>query len=136
MVGRVRAKALPGARAEAQNVEEAGMEQLTFEDALAQRETVLEEVAENNAKWMAQARAAVENLPVATEGIGEDFRAKLMASGLPEPKHPNAWGALFNILARTGVLVATGEMRPMKSKASNARKSVVYVRVAREMETA
>lgn len=147
VVGRVRAKALPEASAKAQNnadleviprvvLEEEVMEQLTFEDALAQRETVLEEVAENNAKWMVQARAAVENLPVATEGIGEDFRAMLMAAGLREPKHPNAWGTLFNLLTRTGVLVATGEMRPMRAKSSNARRSPVYVRAAREMETA
>lgn len=112
------------------------MQQLTFEDALAQRATVLDSVEEGNARWMAEARAAVANLPEATEGIGEDFRALLLANGLKEPRHPNAWGALFNILSRTGVLVATGEMRPMKSKSSNARKSVVYVRASREMETA
>lgn len=107
-------------------------QQLSLEAALAKREAVLAEVAEDNAGWMAEAIRACQALPAGEVGTGEDIRAELMRFGLRAPRHPNVWGALFNTLTRRGVLVATGEYRPMRSKSSNGRKTGVYAKVAAE----
>lgn len=108
--------------------------QLTFEDALEQREALLAEVENSNAKWIAEATRAVEGLAANTQGTGEDFRVLLTEAGIEAPRHPNAWGALFNVLGKRGVLVKTGEMRPMKR--ANGRSTPVYRKVARELEAA
>jgi hypothetical protein len=50
----------------------------------------------------------------------EDLRQVLVAAGLPEPAHPNAWGAFGMSLAKRGIIVRTGEWRNAKSKKSHA----------------
>ena len=108
-------------------------QQLSLEAALAKREAVLAEVAEDNAGWMAEAIRACGSLPIGELGTGEDIKEQLLQAGLRAPRHPNVWGALFNTLTRRGVLVATGEFRPMRAKSSNGRKTSVYAKAAPEL---
>lgn len=112
--------------------EDAFVEQLTFEDALANREKVLAEVAADNSGWMAAAIEATQKLPNGEVGTGEDIRRTLLDGGLRPPRHPNVWGALLNALGRRGIITPTGEYRPMKSKSSNGRRTPVYLKVAAE----
>lgn len=102
-------------------------EQLTFDDALAKREAVLAEVEKNNAGWLKLAADAMRRMEAGTEGIGEDFRFLLKDHGVPDPVHPNAFGALINTMKRRGVLVETGEYRPMRGAKANGRRSPVYL---------
>lgn len=108
-------------------------QQLSHEAALAKREAVLAHVAQENAGWMDEAIRACHSLPNGELGTGEDIRAQLLLAGLRPPRHPNVWGALFNTLTRRGVIVATGEFRPMRAKSSNGRKTSVYAKAASEM---
>lgn len=100
--------------------------QLTFEDALANKEAVLAEVADRNSAWLALAAAAMRKMDVGTTGIGEDFRFMLKERGVPEPKHPNVIGAFIATMKRRGALVETGEYRPMRGAKANGRRSPVY----------
>ena len=59
---------------------------------------------------------------------GEDLRLLLTDSGLGQPHHHNAWGALIMKLARTERIVGTDEYRNMKTKKSHARRTRVYAR--------
>lgn len=104
------------------------MEQLDFADALEARNAVLDEVADNNSGWIKLAAAGMDQVRDGYSGIAEDFRRVLLERGVPQPKHPNAWGAFTATMARRGVLVATGEYRPMREARSNGRKSAVYVK--------
>ena len=105
-------------------------QQLTFDEALAHREAVLAEVAENNAGWMAEALGAFESLPATWSGLGEDLRFALVERGVSAPKTPHAWGSLVGTLVRRGALVPTGERRPMRDAKSNGRRSDVYLRAS------
>lgn len=112
------------------NDEIGDMEQLTFEDAIANQQRVLAEVAENNKDWMAEALSAAERLPYGELGTGEDIRQHLVeAVGLRQPKHHNAWGALLNVLVRRGMIQHTGQYRAMRSKTAHGRRSGVYARM-------
>ena len=102
--------------------------QLTFEDAIANRNEVLDAVADNNTGWLKLALEAMQKLPDGTERTGEGFRMLLLERGLVEPRHVNAWGALTGTLSRRGVLVPTGEWQPMREKRSHGRLTRVYVK--------
>lgn len=118
------------------DVEDETMEQLSFAEALDARDTVLASVDENNAEWMAEAMATFERCPI-VEGIGETFRNWMREEGgLRAPRSPKAWGALFGRLKKGGLIVMTGEWRPMQNAASRARLSPVYRRVAVQEQAA
>ncbi len=105
------------------------MDLFTAADAAAARDQALAQVEENNSDWVARAMRAFEALPVGMEMTGEVLRERVTAAA-GAPKHHNAWGAFTNKLIRRGLLVPTGEMRPMRSEKSNARKTPVHVKVA------
>ena len=68
-------------------------------------------------------------LPIQAPGfefIGEAFRRDALAVGLPQPTHPNAWGALFSRISRSGLVVDTGRTAKMEAPDSHARRSPVY----------
>jgi hypothetical protein len=109
-------------------IEEDDVEQLSLLDAVEQRDKVLEKVAADNSGWMAEALSIMERIEPGTEDIGEGFRERLINAGLRPPRHPGVWGAYFNTLIRRKVLIPTGEMRPMRAKGSNARKSQVLIK--------
>jgi len=110
-------------------IEEDAVEQLSLLDAIAKRDKVLDEVADSNSKWMDYAVPAMYRLEEGRTGIGEDFRNWLTEAGVPAPRSPNAWGSLFMTMTKRGVLVKTGEYRPMKDPKSNGRSSAVYRKV-------
>lgn len=103
--------------------------QLTFEDAIANQQAVLAEVEENHKDWVAVAVSLAEGLPAGELGTGEDIRERLLNTGLRAPKHPNAWGALFNVLVKRRIIEHTGQYRPMRVKSSHGRKTGVYAKV-------
>lgn len=113
-----------------QEEQEVFVEQLTFEEAIANKEKVLAEVAADNSGWMADALEACQRLPNGEVGTGEDIRARLLEGGLRPPRHPNVWGALLLALTRRGIIAPTGEYRPMKVKTSNGRRTPVYLKAA------
>ena len=104
-------------------------QQLSLIEAMEAKESALDQVVENNREWMGRAIAAFEDLPAA-EATGEDIRFALIEAGLPQPRTVQAWGALINTLVKRGALKWTGEMRPMRAKGANSRRTFVYERVA------
>lgn len=100
--------------------------QLSLIEAMEQRNDVLDAVGDRNSGWLALAAAEMARLDPGITGIGEDFRRILRERGVPDPKHPNAFGAFIATMARRGVLVPTGEYRAMREARSNGRKSAVY----------
>jgi hypothetical protein len=104
-------------------------QQLSFDDAVAQRDEVLEDMADRHSGWLALAASEMARLEPGVTGIGEDFRRILLERGVPPPKHPNAVGAFISTMVRRGYLRPTGEYRAMRDPKSNGRKSPVYTRV-------
>lgn len=101
--------------------------QLTLDDALAQRDAVLQEVADKHAGWLAAAAAEMARLEPGIQDTGEGFRKRLLERGIRPPAHVNAWGSLFMTLTKRKVLIPTGEYRPMLDAKAHARKTPVYV---------
>lgn len=111
---------------EGTDMDRGNLEQLSFDDAIQQRNEVLDAVADNNVGWLKQALEIMQKLPEGTERTGEGFRLLLLERGLAEPKHSGAWGALTGTLSRRRILVPTGEWEPMKQKSSHGRLTRVY----------
>lgn len=102
------------------------VEALTRE-AIVAGQTSMTQVLSNNASWKDIAMNAIIGLPFATEGTFEDFRNKIVGK-VGEPGHPNAWGALANVLIRQGFLNDTGTVKSMTGPKSHGRKSAVLFR--------
>lgn len=90
------------------------------------RDEGITKVGEHNDDWLEWCVSIVKNN--FRRGTGEDIRVYCQALRL-EPKHPNAWGALINVLVKRGLIQKTGEYRQMKDKRSHARETAVYSRV-------
>ena len=112
------------------------MEQLSFEQALEQRNEILEAVSESNTGWLKLALDAMRGVPDGTELTGEKLRLTLLENGLAEPRHSGAWGALTGTLARRGMLVPTGKWEPMREKRSHGRLTRTYVKQTPEQAAA
>lgn len=92
------------------------------------RDEGIDTVLSNNEAWAEQAASM---LPGALAQVplfftGEDLRVVLREAGLPEPRHPNAWGGLINTAVRKGWMTPTGTHRPMRLPRSHARQTPVY----------
>ena len=109
---------------------EEDVDQLSMIEAMERRDSELEDVASRHTGWIALANDAFARLPADWNGIGEDLRFALTERGVPSPKSPQVWGVFIGTLVKRGLLVATGERRPMRAPGSNGRKSDVYVRAA------
>lgn len=103
------------------------MKQIDLEEAIAAKKKALEKVADNSGDFVADALAAIRELP-AGRYTGEDFRIALEERGV-KPHHPNAWGALTSIAARRKIIEATTSMRAMRSKKSHARLTRVWLKL-------
>lgn len=101
---------------------------LTPQKAIEKRDEVLKEIADRQDDWMKRALEAFAQLPQEWTGLGENIRFDLLAAGLSPPRSPQTWGVLIGILVKRGLLVPTGERRPMTAEGSNGRKSDVYRR--------
>ena len=110
--------------------------QLTFEDAIAHRNEVLEAVSDSNTGWLKLALDAMRGVPDGTELTGEKLRLTLLENGLAAPPHVNAWGALTGTLARRGMLVPTGKWEPMREKRSHGRLTRTYLKQTPQSEAA
>jgi hypothetical protein len=91
-------------------------------------------LAPKTREWFRQAIVQMEVIPVGQEGTAEDFRLRLTELGVEPPAHSNNWGSLCLKAIRLGLLVKTGEMRPMKEKKSHGRSTPVYRRTAAALE--
>ena len=104
-------------------------QQLSLIEALERKDAVLAAVEEGNAEWIAEAMLVFDRCPI-VEGIGEAFRNWMREEGgLRAPRSAHAWGALFGLLKKRGMIVMTGAWRPMQNAASRARLSPVYQKV-------
>ena len=97
----------------------------------ALRDEGMARVAAHNEGWSDSVFRFFEEvwLPIQASGfefIGETFRRDVVECGLPGPAHPNAWGALFSRIARSGLVVDTGRTAKMEAPDSHARRSPVY----------
>lgn len=110
--------------------------QLSLFDAKAERDAAVARIERIAGPWIEMARAKIiETIPPGWRGTGEDLRLRLLESGLPEPHHENAWGALWLGLlprknaTRAPLFMPTGHHAHMRTKKSHARMTRVYVRV-------
>lgn len=110
--------------------------QLDLIDALEQRNAVLDDMADRHSGWLALAAAEMRKIPAGEIGLAEDFRHMLLERGVPEPKSPNVWGPFTAYLVKQGMLVPTGQWKPMRSAKSNGRVSREYVRVESNVKAA
>jgi len=93
------------------------------------KEKGIREVSEHNENWMREAIGAakffVHYWNPGDDFTGEDIRFHC-EKNVGAPHHPNAFGALINILIKRKVIVPTGEHRQMKDRSSHARSTPVY----------
>ena len=99
-------------------------------DARARRDIGIALVTTSNVDWTFRTREAFRTWlaaqPPDREWIAEDFRSHLDARNWIAPSHPNAWGALFGWIARSGLVVDAGRLERMTQPRSHARRSPVY----------
>jgi hypothetical protein len=95
------------------------------------RDEGIARVTRSNKKWMADAMPCLLQVtPVGDEDISETFRLRMTASGLRPPTRHQAWGALMRHAARAGWFEeVVGDLKPMVTKRSHARRSIVWRRV-------
>lgn len=101
-----------------------------FEAAAAReaRDAGIERITATAGHWTRAARLSVRAIPYGWTGLGEDIRFKLIRDGLPQPHHPNAWGALIKWAVDRGLFEATGEVRNTRDRPSHACYTKVYRR--------
>jgi hypothetical protein len=93
-------------------------------------------VIESHRPWHSEALQRFRTVfSAGDEGTGEDFRLRLLETGLRKPAHPNAWGALVLTLCKRGVVVKTGLWLPLQTVKSHARLTPV-LRVTENVGTA
>ncbi len=91
------------------------------------RDEGIARVESNNVAWGLEARARLRFiLSEPWTGIGEELRLMLTGGGLPQPRHPNCWGALIKWCVSEGLLIPTGETRNTRDMPSHACYTKVY----------
>jgi hypothetical protein len=95
--------------------------------ATALRDEGIARVERGSPKWTHEARERARTLLARPwEGLGEDLRLALLYQGLPQPHHPNCWGALIKWCVVNGLLVATGDVLNTNDAPSHASYTKVY----------
>jgi hypothetical protein len=92
------------------------------------RDEALARVEVNSGGWSFLAMAAVANIPGGWRGSGEALRLHLLANGLEQPHHHNAWGSVVRNAVRRGLLRETGRVVHMRTPKSHARRTPEYER--------
>lgn len=89
----------------------------------------ISQVSDNNDDWMeacfVESARAFGVRSANDTFTGEDIRFHCQET-VGSPKHSNAWGALINHLIRNGIIVPTGNHRPMRDLFSHARSTPLY----------
>lgn len=81
--------------------------------------TVLENAGPD---WSEEIQGVIATIAGEVPGLpftADDVRARAMGRGIPEPHHPNAYGAAMLAAARAGIIRATGGFR--RSERAGAR---------------
>lgn len=98
-------------------------------DGVKARDAALDSVLRRDWIWRAQIIEFIEGLPQGWVGTGEDIRFAAIEAGIPNPPHPNAWGAaVMHAVKNKRWLQWTGKVRSMRSKSSHARITREYAR--------
>lgn len=88
-------------------------------------------VTDHNGEWLGNVLALVARLAILQGRDGftvEDVRALAERRGLPEPDHPNAWGAAMHVARRRGLIREAGYRKATRADA--------HARVIRAWEAA
>jgi len=99
--------------------------ELSITSGPALRDKGTERVIEHNEDWHSMYARFFYTiwLPVVSpnrEFMAEEVRADAAEFGIPEPAHPNAWGAAFLGFVRSGRITRTGCIRNAKDPKSHA----------------
>jgi hypothetical protein len=99
----------------------------------ALRDQGMESVETNSGEWKHIVRGLGETWmarqSVNTTFTGEDIRMFVQSMGVPQPHHPNAWGAVIGGIIRRALKVKDIEVvgiRGSNNPTSHARRVVVY----------
>ena len=102
------------------------------------RDEGIEQVLSNaSALWSIHYTKAVQKwfsaLPVGERFNGEFFRRVALSSGTGLPHHPNAWGAMANVVLREwyaeGRIERSGGVSPATDPRAHARMYVLYTKI-------
>lgn len=78
----------------------------------------IKQVLANNADWQSAVHAVLTQLCQSRETFtAEDLRKACAAAGIPDPKHPNAWGAAINSASKSGLIEQIGHKKNHMSSA-------------------
>lgn len=78
-------------------------------------------VIENNKRFSEAVKALIAEFAAKPdEFTSTDVRLRAAELGIPEPSHPNAWGACFFAAAKAGIIEKTGEYKPSAFEKSHA----------------
>jgi hypothetical protein len=89
----------------------------------------IDKVLANNEKWRSDVSYIITQfIKKGKPFTAVDVRAAAVRCGLPEPSHPNAWGAQVNNFARKKLIVKTGVY--LKSKMDTRHSGLVAEWVA------
>jgi len=97
----------------------------TLAKALEKKDRALEATLVANKLWVKRAIAEVAVLDSRLQWTGEAVRL-IVGGRVGHPNHHNAWGALVSLAVKRGLLVPTGELVPMRTPKSHARRTPVY----------
>lgn len=92
------------------------------------RDEGVKKVLENNAKWATLAHNTLVRLKIPQGSLvtGEDLRQALSDAGVPEPRHPNAWGGFIASLVWAKAIEDSGRTVCMKRYRSHARRTPLW----------
>jgi intergrase/recombinase len=97
-----------------------------FDFGKVQRDEGIAQVSSHNEPWIVLCeREAKKYIAALDTFTGEDIRFHCCAV-IGHPKHPNAWGALINLLVKRGAIRSTGTYRQPIDSTSHARLIQVY----------
>lgn len=77
--------------------------------AKARRDAGLKRASSHARSWSEEAFAAIERIARSQPSVHVD---DVLAAGLLQPPHPNAWGAVWMRAIRAGIIARTNETRP------------------------
>jgi hypothetical protein len=96
---------------------------MTRNKTMKRRDKALNRVTRHT--WQPEALRRLQNL-CKGELLAEEIRMKLLSSGLPQPHHANAWGALIMAASKGKLITKTGEYKASSSARSHGRHQPIW----------